>query len=160
MRHLWTPWRMDYIRGPKPQECVFCAKIEGDDERELVIARGHNVYVTMNKYPYNNGHLLVVPHAHVPSLEDLSDQDLLEMMRLTATALQVLRRTMAPDGFNIGINIGAEAGAGVREHVHLHIVPRWSADSNFMSVLASTRVIPQLLEETYREVKAGWKASG
>lgn len=159
MRHLWTPWRMEYIRGAKPKECIFCAKVTGDDDKELVVARSQHVYVTLNRYPYNNGHLLVVPYTHVPGLEGLDDDVLLELMQMTTTAIQVLRETMNPAGFNIGLNIGAEAGAGVREHVHLHIVPRWSADSNFMTVLANTRTIPQLLEETYRELKAHWPAA-
>ncbi len=156
MRHLWAPWRIDFIRGPKPAECVFCAKIHGDDDAELVVARGNHVYVTLNKYPYNNGHLLIVPYAHVPSLEDLDDATLLELMHMTNRALQALRAAMNPHGFNIGVNLGAEAGAGIRDHVHLHIVPRWAADSNFISVLAHTRTIPQWLEETYREIKAHW----
>ncbi len=156
MRHLWTPWRLEFIRGPKPQECVFCAKLQGDDDQEHILVRGEHVYVTLNKYPYNNGHLLVVPYAHVPSVEDLDDATLLELMHMTNRALKALRATMNPHGFNIGFNIGAEAGAGVREHVHLHIVPRWAADSNFMTVLAGTRTIPQLLDDTYRELKAHW----
>ncbi len=156
MRHLWTPWRLEFIRGPKPAECVFCAKIHGHDDVELVVARGEHVYVTLNKYPYNNGHLLVIPYQHVPSIELLDDATLLELMKMTNQALHALRETMHPHGFNVGFNLGAEAGAGIREHVHLHIVPRWSADSNFMTVLADTRTIPQLLEDTYRELKAHW----
>ncbi len=159
MRHLWTPWRLEFIRGEKPQECIFCAKVTGSDDQEHIVVRGEHVYVTLNKYPYNNGHLLVVPYAHVPSVEDLDDATLLELMRITQTALRVLRAVMKPHGFNVGFNLGAEAGAGVREHVHLHIVPRWAADANFMTVLADTRTIPQLLEDTYRELKRHWPAS-
>jgi len=147
---------MDFIRSPKPKECVFCAKIHADDDAEHVVARGEHVYVTLNKYPYNNGHLLVVPYDHVSSIEFLDDATLLELMQMTNKALQALRATMNPHGFNVGFNLGAEAGAGIRDHVHLHIVPRWSADSNFISVLANTRTIPQLLEDTYRELKAAW----
>lgn len=156
MRYLWTPWRMEFIRSPKPDECVFCAKVNADDDAEHIVARGERVYVTLNKYPYNNGHLLIIPYEHVPSIEDLDDATLLELMQMTNKALRALRSAMQPHGFNVGFNLGAEAGAGIREHVHLHIVPRWAADSNFMTILADTRTIPQLLDETYRELKAHW----
>ncbi len=156
MRYLWTPWRMEFIRSPKPEMCVFCAKIHADDDAEHIVARGERVYVTLNKYPYNNGHLLVIPYEHVSSIEDLDDATLLELMQMTNKALKALRSAMQPHGFNVGFNLGAEAGAGIREHVHLHIVPRWAADSNFMTILADTRTIPQLLDETYRELKAHW----
>lgn len=154
MDHLWSPWRMEYILSSKAETCVFCDKIEaGDDVAEYILIRGQTTYVTLNRYPYNNGHLLVVPFSHVPSVEDLSPETLQEMMLLVNRCLRALRHAMGPDGFNLGANLGRLAGAGIEQHVHLHVVPRWSADTNFMTTIAQTRTIPETLEETYNRLR-------
>lgn len=150
---------MAYLRGehPSPEGCIFCRKITAqDDAAEHVLARGRHVFVVLNRYPYNNGHLMVVPYAHVPSLEDLDSETRAELMEMVVRSLRALRAAYAPDGFNMGANIGQVAGAGVADHVHLHIVPRWSGDTNYMPIIGQTRVIPELLDETYRRLKAVW----
>jgi ATP adenylyltransferase len=153
-QRLWAPWRLDYIRGPKPEECIFCTKpAEGDDEAALIVARGERCFAMLNAFPYNSGHLMVAPFEHVPSIEDLDDPVLLELMRLTRRSLEALRAVYGPEGFNMGINQGKVAGAGVEDHVHLHIVPRWGADTNFMPVIGSTRVLPQSLRDSYAELR-------
>jgi ATP adenylyltransferase len=147
---LWAPWRIGYVLGEKPEGCVFCAKPSAnDDAGEMILNRGELSYVLINAYPYNNGHLLVVPYEHCSDLGRLSEAQLVDLMRETQRAVEVLRRAMCPDGFNVGFNIGRVAGAGIEEHVHLHIVPRWSGDTNFMPVLGDTRVVPQSLRECY-----------
>jgi ATP adenylyltransferase len=149
-QRLWAPWRLDYIKGPKPDECIFCAAVEAEDDAAcLVVARGERCFVMLNAFPYNNGHLMVSPYEHVPAIEELGDKVLLELMTLTRRSLQAIRAAYEPDGFNIGVNQGKIAGAGFDDHVHLHVVPRWDADTNFMPVIASTRVLPQSLEDTY-----------
>ncbi|RMF27742.1 MAG: HIT domain-containing protein [Chloroflexi bacterium] len=160
MKRLWTPWRMPYLSGEDrqagedlPSGCIFCAKPQASDEAEHILCRGQHCYVTLNKYPYNNGHLMVIPYRHVASTEDLEIPALTEMMVLTNLSLAVLRRAYHPHGFNLGINLGEAAGAGIAEHVHLHIVPRWRADTNFMPIIGETRVIPEMLEETYRRLR-------
>ena len=160
MEHLYTPWRMAYIRGEKkPVEgCVFCNLIAADDDHQQIIAYGEHVFVTLNKYPYNNGHLMVIPYEHVQSQESLEPLVLTELMVTVNQAMQVLRKVYGATAFNLGVNIGAPAGAGIAEHYHFHIVPRWAGDSNFMTVVGSTRVIPDTLENSYRELKAGWEA--
>lgn len=159
MDHLWTPWRMAYIRGEKkPVEgCIFCNKINAQDDEEQIVARSQHVYVTLNLYPYNNGHVMVVPYAHVDTQEALPTEALTDLMLTTNRALAALRRLYNPQAFNLGANIGAAAGAGIAEHYHFHIVPRWAGDVNFMSTVASTRVIPDSLENTYRELRAVWQ---
>lgn len=159
MDHLWTPWRMAYIRGEKkPVEgCIFCNKINAQDDEEQIVARSQHVYVTLNLYPYNNGHVMVVPYAHVDTQEALPTEALTDLMLTTNRALGALRRLYNPQAFNLGANIGAAAGAGIAEHYHFHIVPRWAGDVNFMSTVASTRVIPDSLENTYRELRAVWQ---
>ncbi|MCS7251187.1 MAG: HIT domain-containing protein [Thermoflexus sp.] len=160
MERLWTPWRMAYLKGEGgvPQGCIFCLKIDGSDEAEHILFRGQTAYVTLNRYPYNNGHLMVIPYAHVPSLEDLDDPTLLETMQLVTLSLRVLRQAYRPEGFNIGVNIGRSAGAGVADHVHLHIVPRWTGDTNFMPVISNTRVLPEWLDDTYRRLRPLFEA--
>lgn len=167
--YLWTPWRMPYLRGEtrKPYAgCVFCVKGSGDasdpefDQRELVVARSEHVFVALNMYPYNNGHLLVIPYAHAGSLEDLPPDTLTDLMLSTNTALAALRAIYQPDAFNIGANIGASAGAGIPDHVHLHIVPRWNADTNFMTVIGGTRTMPEMLDETWRRLREVWGQPG
>jgi ATP adenylyltransferase len=148
---LWAPWRIGYVLGERSEGCVFCDKPSaGDDAAELILNRGQLSYVLMNAYPYNNGHLLVVPYEHVADILSLSEEQLVDMMRVMRGAIEVTRRAMRPDGFNVGFNVGRVAGAGIEEHVHLHIVPRWAGDTNFMPVLGDTRVVPQSLRECYQ----------
>jgi ATP adenylyltransferase len=138
---------------------VFCRVIEdGDDRENLVLLRGERVFLILNRYPYNSGHFMVVPYAHVPSLEDLDEPTLAEMMRLLNRGLAALRATMFPDGFNVGANLGRVAGAGIEEHVHLHAVPRWSGDTNFMPVVGDMRVVPQTWLQAYDDLKAALRA--
>ncbi len=159
MKHLWSPWRLDYLTDPKAEECFFCAGVEGNDDREnLILLRGKRAFMILNRYPYNNGHFMVVPYAHVPSLEDLDAPTLTEMMLLLNRGLAALRRAMAPDGFNVGANLGEVAGAGIKEHVHIHAVPRWSGDTNYMPVVGNMRVIPQTWLQTYDDLKAALDA--
>lgn len=149
-QRLWAPWRLDYIKGPKPDECIFCTEpAGGDDAGAYIVHRGESCYVMLNKFPYNNGHLMVSPYAHVHSIEQLDEAALTELMRLTRRSLTALRDAYDPEGFNMGINQGKVAGAGMEEHVHLHVVPRWGADTNFMPVIGSTRVLPQSLDDSY-----------
>lgn len=155
MKRLWSPWRMEYLTEEQPQGCLFCLKAEEDRDAENLIAwRGGRAFVMLNRYPYNAGHLMVVPYVHVPSVEDLPPETLTALMLLVNRSLAALRRAMSPDAFNIGANLGRVAGAGIAEHVHLHVVPRWEGDTNFMPVLADVRVVPELLAETYRKVRA------
>jgi ATP adenylyltransferase len=149
-QRLWAPWRLEYIKGPKPDECIFCAKpAAGDDAGGYIVARGERCFVMLNAFPYNNGHVMVAPYEHVPSIEQLADGALLELMTLTRRSLGALRSAYAPEGFNLGINQGTVAGAGMADHVHMHVVPRWGADTNFMPVIGSTRVLPQSLDDSY-----------
>jgi ATP adenylyltransferase len=155
MKHLWSPWRLEYLTAPEAEGCVFCHAKECDDDREsLVLLRGERAYVILNRFPYNNGHFMVVPYAHVPSLEDLDAATLTEMMLLLNRGLAALRQLMQPDGFNVGANLGRAAGAGIEEHVHIHAVPRWTGDTNFMPVVGAMRVVPQTWLQTYDELKA------
>ncbi|PKO22329.1 MAG: HIT family hydrolase [Chloroflexi bacterium HGW-Chloroflexi-1] len=154
MKHMWTPWRMAYILSDKEDDCVFCDMLEAADDREsLVLHRGERAFLVLNKYPYNNGHLMAVPYRHVDTLEALTAAELADVMALVTLGMRALRAAMQPEGFNIGVNIGKVAGAGVEDHVHVHIVPRWTGDTNFMPVFGEVRVIPQALCETYDLLK-------
>ncbi len=155
MDRLWTPWRMPYLRGEEgvPEGCIFCVKSQEDDAEVHIVHRGRFCYVILNRFPYSNGHLMVVPYAHVSSLEDLDADALAELMALTQLSLRVLRAAYEPQGFNVGVNIGKAAGAGVAEHVHLHIVPRWVGDANYMTIVGQTRVIPEWLDQTYERLR-------
>jgi ATP adenylyltransferase len=156
MKRLWAPWRMKFIEE-KPGDCVFCTvQQQVDGPGNLVLFRGSHCFIILNRYPYTSGHLLVVANRHLPSLEDLDPATRTEMMELATRAMVVLRRVYQPDGFNLGANIGASAGAGVTGHVHLHVVPRWTGDSNFMLTLAETKVMPEALEETYARLQSAW----
>jgi ATP adenylyltransferase len=147
---VWAPWRMTYILSDKPTGCIFCEKPRmQDDAQNLILWRGHTAFVMMNRYPYNNGHLMVVPHAHAASLTDMEPAQRAELGELTMRCEQVLRQAMRPDGLNIGLNLGSAAGAGIAEHLHVHIVPRWDGDTNYMTVVGEVRVIPQHLDHTY-----------
>lgn len=150
---------MTYLKtaGPQPDGCVFCAALaENDDAKNLILYRGRQCFVILNLYPYSNGHMMVVPVAHVDSIEGMTPEAMSEMMALSQTGLRALRAAYNPQAFNLGINIGGAAGAGVPGHVHLHIVPRWGGDTNFMTTLADTRVIPEALPETYERLRALW----
>ncbi|RME33939.1 MAG: HIT domain-containing protein [Deltaproteobacteria bacterium] len=151
MDRLWAPWRMTYINGEDHQSrkgCIFCLGHEEEDRERLILFRGRAAFVIMNKYPYSNGHLMVAPYRHTADLGSLDLSEVEDVWRLTVLARDVLTEWGRPDGFNIGMNWGRVAGAGVEDHLHQHIVPRWHGDTNFMPVLADVRVIPQHLEET------------
>ncbi|GAC1459902.1 MAG: HIT domain-containing protein [Ktedonobacterales bacterium] len=156
MEHIWAPWRMAYINAdsPKDEGCFLCTMPQQrDDEANLIAARGERCFVILNRFPYNNGHLMVAPYQHVPTIEHLDAASLTEMMTLAQQCLAALRTAMHPDGFNMGINQGKVAGAGLADHVHFHIVPRWNGDTNFMPVLADVKVMPDLLQNTYRQIR-------
>jgi ATP adenylyltransferase len=153
MERLWAPWRMEYIgqaREGGNQGCLFCEKPkEGDDEKALIVARSELSFAMLNRYPYNSGHLMVSPFRHVGELEEVEDDESLDMQRLMQRCVKALKEAMQPDGFNIGMNLGVVAGAGIPDHLHWHVVPRWQGDSNFMPVVAETKVLPELLDGTY-----------
>ncbi len=156
MKKLWAPWRIEYILAPREahEACIFCAKpAEESDRDNLVLYRGKRAFIIMNLYPYNNAHLLVVPYSHVNSISALTREERCEMMEMANAAMDILKGKMNAQGFNFGANIGAAAGAGIEEHVHLHIVPRWTGDTNFMPVLGHTKVLVQGLQETYDTLK-------
>ncbi|QEM67888.1 HIT domain-containing protein [Geobacter sp. FeAm09] len=161
MERIWAPWRMAYINNPAPQEgCIFCKAWEENDDRErLVLARSRHSLIMMNRYPYSGGHLMAAPARHVSDMDDLSDAELLDLMQSVRRAHNLLRAVANPQGFNMGINLGKAAGAGIEDHMHIHIVPRWNGDTNFMSVVGNVRVIPEGLMETYdrlsEEITAG-----
>jgi ATP adenylyltransferase len=160
MDHLWAPWRMTYInssddtRQKQDGVCIFCMKsAEQRDEDNLLLYRSEHCFVLMNLYPYNNGHLMVAPYLHVPGIEDLGAAVLTDIMLTTRRCLGALRLAMQPQGYNMGINQGTVAGAGIADHVHFHIVPRWNGDTNFMPVLAETKVMPDYLKNTYHQIR-------
>jgi ATP adenylyltransferase len=160
---LWTPHRMAYIRGEgKPahdgagDECPFCRAPTRSDEDALIVARGELVYAVLNLYPYNSGHLMVVPFRHVSDYDSLSREEVAELGDLTQRAMRAVRRAMAPHGFNIGMNQGTVAGAGISAHLHQHVVPRWGGDTNFVPIVAQTRVLPQLLSEARALLAQAW----
>jgi ATP adenylyltransferase len=146
MDHLWSPWRLDYVTGrTETPGCVFCRAAAGGEQADLVVYQGAGCFVILNLYPYNNGHLMVVPNRHLASLADASSAELGELIELTRRAEVALTEAYAPHGLNMGINLGKPAGAGVLDHVHLHVVPRWNGDTNFMTVVGGTRVLPEEL---------------
>ena len=154
MNHIWSPWRMEYIESNKEEGCVFCSAQERQDSAENLIAfRGERAYVILNRYPYTSGHLMVVPLDHKPNFESLDAPTRAEMMELTSRCMTVLRKVYHPEAFNMGANIGESAGAGIKSHVHIHIVPRWQGDTNFMTVVGDTRVLPEAIEITYQRVR-------
>ncbi len=155
MKNLWAPWRMKYIKSlsKKNEGCIFCNALRSsDDKKNYVLHRSENSFIILNIFPYNTGHLMVVPNKHTSNLADLDDDELLDLMKMTKLALRILKEEYNPDGFNIGANIGRVAGAGIEEHFHIHIVPRWNGDTNFMPVIAETKVIPESLDETYERL--------
>ncbi|HOV31329.1 MAG TPA: HIT domain-containing protein, partial [Anaerolineaceae bacterium] len=154
-----SPWRKEYFdRDKNNPACVFCeAAKQPDSPENLIIFRGKLAFVILNRYPYTSGHLMVVPFQHSSALSELTDDTMLEMMQLTQKAVSVLGQEYQPQGFNIGMNLGAVAGAGITEHLHMHVVPRWQGDANFVSVIGQTRVLPETLEETYYRMRQAWK---
>lgn len=157
---LWAPWRLDYILGPKPDECVFCIpECSDEDEKRLVLHRGKTCFVIMNKFPYNNGHLMVTPYRHVCCLTELNLEESHECMDLMQRSVAVLQRAFRPHGVNAGFNLGEAAGAGIAGHLHFQIVPRWNGDASFMAVFGETHVIPEHLLSTFRRLKPLFEAA-
>jgi len=160
MKLLWAPWRIEYIRNEKPQVCIFCLGDQSDRDRDnLVLSRSSSSFVMLNRYPYSNGHLLAAPYRHVAEPGGLTDEEVLDLFGLIKVSCAVLTAAASPQGFNIGMNLGKAAGAGVEDHLHFHIVPRWNGDTNFMSVIADLRVMPENLAATYDALLPGF-ASG
>jgi len=157
-QRIWAPWRLRYVSNAKhTDECIFCAKPElGDDRDALIVHRGKRCYVILNLFPYTSGHLMVAPYEHIGRLQDIEPEVTAEMMSLAQQAMRRMESVYDPEGFNAGINQGRVAGAGVEGHIHLHVVPRWAGDNNYMPVLADTRVMPQSLEESYDALQGGF----
>ena len=154
MDRLWAPWRIDYIKSEKEKGCIFCDKpAEGDDHSMLILYRGENSFVIMNLYPYNNGHLMIAPYQHTDSTHELNSSSRSEIMELADKIMTIQKNIMNADGFNYGANIGYSGGAGIADHIHFHIVPRWTGDTNFMPVLGHTKVQMQGLQETYNDLR-------
>lgn len=154
MQNLWAPWRIEYILGKREPYCIFCPEGDGHtDEERLILHRGRSTMVMMNKYPYNNGHLLVAPWRHLANLGELSEDEMISIMRWVKICTVILKRVMHPNGFNVGLNLGAAAGAGVEDHLHFHVVPRWEGDTNFLTVFADVRSIPEHLKQTYAKLR-------
>jgi len=154
MEHIWAPWRVEYIFSEKPEGCILCDKPnENKDEENYVLYRGKYNYIMLNKYPYNPAHLLIAPYRHTDTVENLTDEERNEHFELVCRGLGVLRKVYNPHGFNIGANLGRTAGAGIDEHYHSHIIPRWNGDTNYITVMDDVRVIPQAMAETYQQIK-------
>jgi len=154
LKIIWAPWRIKYILMPKFKKCLFCKVIkEKKDSKNFIIERGKFSFVILNKFPYSNGHIMIVPYKHTSDLEELDLESLTEIMSFAQKYIKILKLKMKPDGFNLGFNIGKVAGAGIEDHIHLHIVPRWNGDTNFMPVLSNTKVIPESLESVYKKLK-------
>jgi ATP adenylyltransferase len=159
MERLWAPWRLEYIKASQHEDegCIFCEKPkENNDQKNLIVHRSQHCFVILNKYPYNNGHLMVVPYAHESDLNNLSDDILLDIQHLLQLSLRALQETMEPHGINIGVNLGRSAGAGIVDHIHYHMVPRWNGDTNYMPVLAGTKVVSEALIESWKKLNAAF----
>jgi ATP adenylyltransferase len=157
VEQLWAPWRLEYVAAADSATgCVFCDALAGDDEERLVVHRGERAFVLLNRFPYSSGHFMVAPVRHTGDLGDLGDDEVLEIHRLAADGLAALRELYSPDGSNLGWNLGRVAGAGIVDHVHLHVVPRWAGDTNFMPVLADVKVLPEHLQATRERLAAAW----
>ncbi|MEO8593862.1 MAG: HIT domain-containing protein [Candidatus Solibacter sp.] len=161
MDYLWTPWRYKYVtEGERPSGCVFCNAAEGSDDRDTyIVHRASHNFVILNRFPYTNGHVMIVPYQHVSSLALMTEESLLEMMRLARDAERHLRAVYHPDGLNLGVNLGRSAGAGIADHLHMHVLPRWAGDTNFMTVTGETRVLPEDLPDTWERLRAAWAAA-
>ena len=158
MDRLWAPWRGEYVKQAskgEDQACLFCELQKQDDEEALILARSEHSFAVLNRYPYNSGHLMVAPLRHVGELEDVKDEENLDMQRLLQGCIRALKEKMEPDGFNLGMNLGRVAGAGVPDHLHWHAVPRWNGDTNFMPSVGGTKVLPVALSDSYRTLRAG-----
>lgn len=157
MEHVWAPWRMKYIQETSEKGCFFCKGIrEEDGDNNLIVKRGKFAFVMLNRYPYTSGHLMVVPYAHEASMEALPVETQTEMMILVTQAIKVLTREYGAEGFNVGANLGAIAGAGVADHLHFHVVPRWNGDTNFMTSVGNARVLPETLSDTFQRIRDNW----
>ena len=158
-RPIWAPWRIDFIRSEKEGVCFLCIDRESDaeDESNLILHRGKANFVILNRYPYNSGHLMISPYRHIADIADMTLTERHEMMDRTVEVKKLLSTVLKPDGFNVGFNLGSAAGAGVADHIHMHIVPRWNGDTNFMPVLADTHVVPETLQKTLELLKKGWE---
>ncbi len=160
MKVLWAPWRLSYILGPKPDQCVFCLpKHEDEDEERLILHRGRHCFVIMNKFPYNNGHIMVTPYRHLMDFTALTTDESTEMMDFLQRCTAILQERFHCQGINIGLNLGEAAGAGIREHLHFHLVPRWNGDSSFMAVMDEVRMVPEHLHATYLALKPFFEKS-
>ena len=159
MDHLWSPWRYQYVQKEKTGDgCVFCRAAAAErDEENLVVHRAHKNYIILNLYPYSTGHLMVVPYEHVDNLQDASPETLEEMMLLVQRSQRNLQKIYRPPGFNLGMNLGESAGAGIAEHIHMHVLPRWVGDTNFMTTVAETRVLPESLDVTFEKLKQAFE---
>ena len=159
-RPLWAPWRIEFIRSEKDGECFLCGNETPNQdkiEEKLIVHRGKDCFVILNRFPYNSGHLMVAPFEHIGDMATLTVGARSEMMELCVKSQMILNRVMAPQGFNIGFNLGIAAGAGVADHLHMHIVPRWVGDNNFMALLGDNRVVPESLEATAEMIRSAWK---
>ena len=155
MDQLWAPWRMEYIERPSETGCILCQKPgEQNDEANFILYRGQSNFIILNTFPYNPGHLMIAPYRHTADLQDLTDDEAREHFDIVRKSVELLTRALKPAGFNVGLNIGKVAGAGIEEHLHTHIVPRWQGDANFMPVLSNTKVIPEALAATYKKLKS------
>lgn len=163
MDYLWTPWRYAYVStaAGKSESCVLCEKLqERDDRKALIVHRGQRCYILLNAFPYTTGHVMIAPYEHVDQLDKLAPAAAAEMMSLMQRLESVLRAVYRPEGLNMGMNLGAAAGAGVAAHIHMHVLPRWTADTNFMTAVAETRVLPEALETTWTKIRKQWEAMG
>ncbi|MBM5805815.1 MAG: HIT domain-containing protein [Candidatus Verstraetearchaeota archaeon] len=157
MKTLWAPWRLAFITEERSGECIFCKKpAENDDKKNYIYERRNLVFGLLNRFPYNSGHLMIAPYRHIISFEELRDEEWTAMLKLLQDTTAVLNKLMRPEGFNVGFNIGRASGAGF-EHLHLHVVPRWSGDTNFMPVLSDTKVLPEHLDETFRRIREDFR---
>ncbi len=157
MKQLWAPWRLEFILGKKEKGCVFCTRVRRQrDVEDLILFRGRHNFVILNKFPYNNGHLMVIPNRHTADLASMTAAEKREMFDLTQKAVVVIAKTFHPAGFNLGMNLGKAAGAGIADHLHQHVVPRWEADTNFLPVLAEVKQMPDHIQNTYRLLKQAW----
>lgn len=160
MDHLWTPWRSSYIEATNSQEnvaCIFCHALQRPDEENFVLFRGEHNFAMLNLYPYSTGHLMVAPNSHASRLNELPDEVTAEMMQFARRAEQLLEEVYSPHGLNIGLNLGEAAGAGIAGHIHLHVLPRWKGDANFMTVVGHTRIMPEAIEATYEKMRAAYQ---
>jgi len=154
MEKLWAPWRMAYLEVTAPSGCIFCEKPgAGQDAENWILHRGERAFIILNAFPYNNGHMMVAPFRHTADLESLQPEEQADIFRLTQLCVRLLRTAYQPDGYNLGMNLGKTAGAGVADHLHMHIVPRWNGDTNFMPIVADTKVLPDSLDNTYRKLR-------